>query len=197
MGLLDFLRRKPKPDEPPGAGLEAVLNDARNQPRRQHYLFAHVVLRQLAFENPMAVVGSLHSPKAGELLAMVWKDVTERVREAGEPTPLDGSELRAEGMLLGGFPCVIVTMPPPVATTEAHFVALVLHLRPGAGKNAPEKPELSYFTLEKGFSTDGSDRTVLCAWSADQAHSNYGDGPEPTVPAFARAVEAMLAKAGK
>ena len=36
------------------------------------------------------------------------------------------------------------------------------------------------------------DRTVLCRWSDQDAHLNYGEGPAATEDEFIKAVEKML-----
>ena len=45
-----------------------------------------------------------------------------------------------------------------------------------------------FFTLEDA----GGGVTMLGGWSADERHLNFGDGPPPTLDAFAAAVAARL-----
>jgi hypothetical protein len=190
MGFLDRFRRKPK-------SFEDLIKDLPKA-RTLHYVFAHIALRQLAFEHPLGVVGTLHSPKAAEFLRSVWDDVAEQVKRNGEPVDIDASALAVSPVRVGDYPCALVRLPPPQAATECYYVALVLHVdlreeAAAAAEPPPEKPRLSYFTLEYGASLDGSERSVVCAWDEAGSHLNYGDGPWPPAPeAFAGAVTRLI-----
>ncbi len=73
----------------------------------------------------------------------------------------------------------------------AYFAAIVLKIQLDDAER-PEKPEILYFTLEKSVHLDQSDRTVMCGWTADDSHLNYGDGPDPGVDAFIEAIDKLL-----
>jgi hypothetical protein len=184
MGLFDFFRKRK------GSTLRP---DRLTEPRTQHYVFAHVALRQLAFERPLEIVGTLHTADGPRLLQALWQDVAEQVRASGEPAEIDGSALAFAGVRVGDFPCAVVRMPPPLAPAECHFVAIVLHMELDAQHDpAPEKPEVSYYTLERGVTMGGGERTVLCGWDAAGTHLNYGDGPRADPDAFAAAVKELV-----
>jgi hypothetical protein len=38
----------------------------------------------------------------------------------------------------------------------------------------------------------GPERTVLCEWTNDGTHANYGTGPEATLEALANALDELL-----
>ena len=82
---------------------------------------------------------------------------------------------------IGGNTAFIIAMPRPQAPAECFFVAIV---REGAG--------VGYYTLELSF----GGATMMCGWSAEGAHNNYGPGPKPELNDFVAAVEALQARAG-
>ena len=179
------------------SAMRAHLTDGTLSPRAHHYYFAHAALKELAFEDPERVVIALAAPGAERFLAEMWETVGRDVAGAEQPqqgadagpVPPDGIETIPARV--AGRPTALVRMPPPRATTEAYFVAIVLnHELSEPVKPAPE-PELYYFTLEKGFSLDGSLRTVFCEWD-ETAHKNYGDGPPADARRFLDHVAAHL-----
>jgi hypothetical protein len=184
MGLFDFFRKRKASTLSPGGLAE---------PRTQHYVFAHVALRQLAFERPLETVGTLHTQDGPKFLQALWQDVAEQVRASGEPADIDGSALAFAGVRVGDLPCAVIRMPPPLAPAECHFVAIVLHVKLGGSDEPPaEKPEISYYTLERGITMGGGERTVLCGWDAAGTHLNYGEGPRADPDAFASAVKELV-----
>lgn len=188
MALFDFFRRKPQ-TPPPHKSEEADLDT----PRCHHYTLAHQALRSIALEEPLAFLGILASPDAQRFLADLMQSVSEHCK-AHEPQPdFSVQELVVHRMRLGRYPCAVIEMPPPRAITEAFFVAAVLLADPSEGM-PPQEVTLRYFTLEKGMTLEGPPRTVLCEWTAEGSHVNYGTGPEPRLEAFAEAVERMLAR---
>ncbi len=180
MGLFDFLRRK-----------ESQPNEIREhlaQPRLQHYMMAHVALRSLAFENPLAYLGILGSPDANMFFAQLMESVSEQCPD--EPDPgYRPDEISVHCLRVHSFPCAIVQMPSPKATTEAFFTAAVLMHDPSHDIPEPTQMKLRYLTLEKGFHADGTSRTVLCEWTSEGSHLNFGDGPPPELKLFINELE--------
>jgi hypothetical protein len=166
------------------------------RPRSQYYFFQHYALRQAMFQLKVAGVGVLLSPRRDELLRAVCNDVTKACREKGETAldPYPGVE--ALPLRAGKFPCVVLTMPPPLRTTECHFVGVVAHFDPNSGEKPSEQTPISYFTLERGVSLErgGAERTVLCEWNEAGTHLNMGDGPPPDAQAFADSIAALMEK---
>lgn len=126
----------------------------------------------------------LRGPRGGEFLRTLWRDVGEQLGEEerlpGDPTPdvVEGNGRRV----------VLVWMPAPLGTTECHAVALVTEAAPAGA--VPH-----YFTLERGETLEGGERTVLCGWAEqgeDFSHYNLGDGPAPDRADFLAAVQSHL-----
>ncbi len=163
--------------------------------RLHHYVFGHIALRQLFFHNPPAFVAALAS-RGEELAKQIWDDVGEKIEEdEGEAVRLPSQGLACSTHDIGsGAVAVIVSLPPPEETTEAYFVGLVLRLPQKKlwGLLGTEKGMARYITLERGINIiEGGERTFLCEWSGDD-HLNMGDGPDPTVSAFAHKLAEMV-----
>jgi hypothetical protein len=193
MGFFDFFRRKPKPSRrAPANDLQIDLDRQEERQRPGHYLLAHVILRQIALSNPLQYLALMASPRAAEFLKDIHADVVEDCRRNGETVDFSPDELKIHCVRLGDFPCAVIEMPPPAATPEAYFTALVVYISTADDLSADPQPvPARYFTLEKGMSFGNSQmvtpRTVLCEWTST-AHSNFGDGPEPTLEAFMKSL---------
>ena len=74
---------------------------------------------------------------------------------------------------------LLIHFPKPGSPGEPHFVAITTF------------PRIEYYTLERGLTEGGGERTVLCAWTP-RGHENYGTGPEPTPEAFLKALCRLL-----
>jgi hypothetical protein len=187
MGLFDFFRRKKVQRQ-----LEQMMSE--NQPRRQYYLFAHYVLRGAAFELGAACVGVLLSPKRDEFLREMWKHTSETVKENEPDQPLDPyPSIEAIPLKAGKFPCMVLRMPPPKGVTECYFVGIVAHVDLAAGKKPAKETPISYYTLERGVGDDlRTPRTVVCSWTKEGQHTNFGDGPPAEPEAFADAIAKVV-----
>jgi hypothetical protein len=185
MGLFDFFRRKAQ--KPPGPSSEDL-----DEPRCHHYALAHYVLRSVAFDDPLAYLGILASPDAHKFLAHLLRSVSERCKN--EQPDFAAEDIAIHPVRVGQYPCAVIELPQPRATAEAYFTAAVLlaDLQDQVPESAQRK--LRYFTLEKGFVLNGPPRTVLCEWTSEGSHVNYGDGPLPQLEAFVRAVEELLSR---
>lgn len=162
--------------------LRARLHDGSLSPRNHHYMFVHAALKELALADPDKLVIALSAPESDRFLLDLWYAVGRDIKRLAQSGSMDEvEEVSAEGLeaipaRVAHHPAVLVRMPEPRATTEAHFAAIVLnHDIDEPPKPAPEPP-VYFFTLEKGFTLDASPRTVFCEWDAT-AHKNYGDGP--------------------
>jgi hypothetical protein len=188
MSLFDRFRRKgaSSPDPQPA-------NDDLDEPRCGHYTFAHYALRSVAHQNPMECLAILASPRARAFLSDLLRSVAEHCRARGKESDLAVDDIIVHPVRAAGNPCAVVEMTRPRAVAEAHFVAAVLLVGADPGSPGEGQPSVRYFTLEKGMSFEGPPRTVLCEWTAEGSHVNYGDGPEPGVDAFVQAVAALVA----
>jgi hypothetical protein len=177
--------------------LHQGATDGPDEARTLHYLFAHRVLPDLAFEDPLQFMAILAAPDAEQKLHELWVTVGRSLAEGrghGEQVPASEG-LAVSRTRLAARACAVIEMPRPEAETEAYFVAAVLDHNLDQSRAAPPeaKPRLFYYTLEKGTNlTDGSDRTVLCRWDTKTRHSNLGDGPVAEKKAFLEVVERMV-----
>ena len=158
--------------------------------RCRHYTFAHQALPSVAFSRPVAFLGVLASPDARRFLADLLHDVTEHCKEH-EPNPdFTADDVAVHVARVGPYPCAVLEMPPPRAMPEAYFVAAVL-LAP-YDQEVPRDVKLRYFTLEKSGPLVPGGLAVLCEWTADRAHSNFGAGVPPQRDAFLEAIGHLL-----
>ena len=166
--------------------------------RPHHYVFGHVALRQIFFENPEGLVGALIG-RGNDLLLQIWEDVGSMVEESEE----SAESLMPEGLagvtceIGSGILAVIVSLPTPEEMPESHFVALVYRpsRKKALGLLGSEKEIARYITLEYGVDLlENRVNTVLCEWTKD-AHLNLGEGPEATLKAFTDRLREMVAEA--
>ncbi len=136
----------------------------------------------------------LASPNAQTFIADLLQKVSEFCREREQEADFSVKDVVVHLVGAAGYPCAVIEMPPPQATTETFYVALVLLVNPTAEVPDLDKVALRYFTLEKGFVLDGPPRTVLGEWTAEGIHLNYGDGPVPQLEPFVQAIAKLLAK---
>jgi hypothetical protein len=148
-------------------------------------MFAHRVMPAIFYGDPAMFTRYLAQDK-GNFLRFYWDKLTERIEKPEErvdPTGLSGEVRILDKNVQAG----LIIMPLPEKVAEAYFVVTLYH---------PEfkgAPLARYYTLELGnnFLTQ-QDYTVFCQWTADQAHGNMGEGPEPQIDAFLATVEATL-----
>ncbi len=155
-----------------------------------HYVLAHIALRKICLQDPMNFFGTIASEHKDEFLKDVWQQVREHCDSEGEAT-FDISDVGFTTCSIKDYPTIVLAMPEPTGLGEAYFAAIVLKIQLDDAER-PEKPEILYFTLEKSVHLDQSDRTVMCGWTADDSHLNYGDGPDPGVDAFIEAIDKLL-----
>jgi hypothetical protein len=182
IGLRFWLNRRSRAN----AKLRSLRTDGTLSPRAHHYYFAHAALRNLATEAPDQLVLALCSPDGDAFLRRVWDEVGNEFASAGHDAPiLSHDGLETISARVAGRPCALIKLPPPSATTEAHFVAIVLNheIDEPPKSPGPGEPQVYYVTLEKGFTLEGEPRTVFCEWTAE-SHQNYGDGPPPDARLF-------------
>jgi hypothetical protein len=195
MRFFDLFRKR---RDAAAAAPDALDDLLRNepQPRCQYYFFAHYALRTAAYQLGASAVGVLLSPRRDEFLADMWRMATEGCKQNGDAASDPLPPIEVLPLKAGSLPCVVLRMPSPQRTTECHFVAIVLHVDPSEVlPSKPERAAVSYYTLERGVRIEsGAARTVLCSWSKEGSHINYGDGPPPDPQAFADAVGAIAAK---
>ena len=166
------------------------MSDEAEPRTRHHYVLAHVALRGAAKGNPLGFFAVMGGPRRQDFLDDLWKRVCENCDEEGRAS-FTSKDLKIVTALFGLYPAVVIQMPKPLFVAEAHMVCIVLMVPLSKLSGKPVDPQLRYFTLEAGTNESGTDRTVLCSWDGE-AHVNYGDGPEPTVPDFVEAVGKLI-----
>jgi hypothetical protein len=144
------------------------------EPRRQHYLFAHVVLRSEVQKFPEQTWSMLTGAGATDYLAMQWQASKE-----GDPVPARG--LGVEGVFpRNGLEILVVRMPPPEAPTEAHYIAIV---------RRPKKPtDPIYFVMERGSPDEKGERAYVAELRPDGSRVRKSDIPAISVDAFLKSV---------
>lgn len=161
---------------------------ARSEPRDHHYFFAHYTVREVCAHDPMEFFAIIASPEQERFVAWLWQTTEKRI---GRPiTDVEPSQMTITTCRVKESPAVILKMPSPVAASEAHLVGVLLTGLQQAAESEAE-PGFRYFTLEHGVKLDRTTRTVLCEWD-EAGHKNFGDGPPPTVEAFASAIEGLI-----
>ncbi|WP_426165299.1 hypothetical protein [Pseudoduganella sp. R-34] len=158
------------------------------EPREHHYVFAHILVREVCSQDPLRFFALVASPEQEHFVGWLWEMTAKQV---GRPiTDFDARQLVVSTFRIQDSPTVLLKMPAPIAAAEAHMVAVVLTDFP-KDEASESKGGFRYFTLEHGVNLDDSTRTVFCEWD-NEGHKNFGDGPSPTVEAFAAAIEARL-----
>lgn len=167
--------------------------------RPHHYAFAHGVLPMVFFEDPVGFLAEV-ATRGMEILPRIWSDTFEVVkRHKSDAEMLSSDGLTSTCYGLGSETlAVIISLPPPTELTEAYFVGLVV--RPPRkrlfGLLGTKKGLARFITLELGSNLDDTSRTVVGEWTedtgADVSHRNFGDGPEPTLGAFAAKLGEMV-----
>ncbi len=169
-------RETPAQAEPPAPPRHrSDQTDASGEPRAQHYSFAHRLLPALAWQDPERLRLALASDQSLAFLMRLWHDIAEHLPPDQR---LDPAGLSAEARPHGARQIVLITLPPPVAVTEAHFAACVFD--PHARPTAPPR----YFTLEESYSFFSHQRTTVLGEWRPTGHDNLGAGPAPEREAF-------------
>ena len=153
------------------------------EPRAHHYVFGHVVIRDVCSADPLKFFALMASDDRPQFLEWMWKQAEVHAKGAAKGCSL--GDVKVTTCRIKDLPTVVVSLPTTAAMAEAHMVAAVLLDTPS--EEAPN-PKVRYFTLEDGMTLDGSPRTVFCEWT-EGIHANYGDGPDATVAAFVQAID--------
>lgn len=174
-------------EKPPTTSSELLA-----EPRGQHYVMAHVALRQSSLHTPLMALDLLSDPKRGlGFLGRLFDDVTKNVAKNGQPTTIKSPTFKLHPIQNGAYFFAVVEMPVARAMAEAHYVAIAVDKADVDSKAKDARGR--YFTLELGSDfSSGALRSVLCEWQGDR-HMNYGDGPFPPNPAaFVAAIVKVL-----
>jgi len=159
----------------------------QQQPKRRswhHYVFAHRVLRRLAFDDSALIFSLLGSEDQTPFFDEVLTVLDPQIENSG-PRDFSASDIRTTRCMIQSRACAILQMPAVRNSCEACFIALVSHLTAdeldAALKANETQVGLDYFTFERPVKLEPNYRTVFCEWTAHGAHKNYGDGPHPNL----------------
>ncbi|MFP4436329.1 MAG: hypothetical protein ACLFVO_03705 [Chloroflexaceae bacterium] len=159
------------------------------KPRGQHYAFAHRVLPALAWTHPDRLLELLTSSERDAFLQAVWASAGEQQPPADQ---VDGAVLHSSIHHHGPHTISLIILPPPIASIEAYFVALVFTDASAANIAATGSDSVRCFTLESGRNIFTEEEyTVLAEWRQD-GHYNLGSGPPPESQAFLERLTALL-----
>lgn len=199
--MFGFFKKRPKsnpaaeppPARPNGATPEPgpTVDDVNQRPRDQHYVFAHIMLRQLAEQHGTKLLALFSDDdKAMAMLRQVWTEThracVDHAAERGDAPPeaLPATNLNITRGRAANRPAAVVELPTPEFATECYAVAIVGKFRLDQDRDElpSDDPGVYYFTLERGvrFKDDDPVRSVLCEWTENGTHANHGDGPTDT-----------------
>jgi hypothetical protein len=161
-----------------------IANRARPQP----VIFLQR-LREFVFKNPIGARQILLSESARSVVRKIWADSKPPPQQrVGEPAlPPDGLAVHSFH-LTDGRTLVVVTMPPPQRTHEAHLAAIVFPTDALFQSNPIRARAMTrFFLLDRGSSETGRE-TDLRGYTAAGEERWYNVGA-PTDPArFAGAI---------
>jgi hypothetical protein len=152
-------------------------------PRTVHYAFAHRILRDLALDDRVDLVGEAIAVDLGPKLSTLWDDANAAVPGSDR---IDAAGLATYVVQRPDYAGVLVTLPEPIEAAEAHAV-MVVRGDSGVG---------SYFTWEHGLDTmTGEPVVYLCGWDRDGHHVNHGTREDTSIDGFVGEVGRSLADA--
>ncbi len=151
-------------------------------PRTVHYAFAHRILRDLALDDSVDLVGEAIAVDLGPKFATMWDDANASVADNDRIAPVGLATYVVQRPDYAG---VLVTLPVPVEPAEAHAVMVVRGATPA---------DTSYFTWEHGVDVStGAPVVYLCGWNRGGHHVNYGTRQDSSIDAFVNEVGTNLA----
>jgi hypothetical protein len=165
----------------------------RSQPRMQHYMFAHDVVPQAIFNDPIGCLPLLlsngrSSAKQSELLTTWWQQAKQSAPFAAE-IPVEEISFRTEVLGHPNATAFIIEMPPPEKKREA---AAIIVVADGPGLAVGKMRHLRYFALE----FDGSGRASIGEWFQKSpgklSYREHGGGHSVDVDAFVKAVHRIV-----
>lgn len=75
---------------------------------------------------------------------------------------------------LADKPIALIHMPPPEEGSEAFFVAVVLLASMAQRDTWPDDVQARVFTLERELDDNHPEEGVICEWSRERTHRNFG-----------------------
>ncbi|MBF9237192.1 hypothetical protein I2I05_07265 [Hymenobacter sp. BT683] len=134
------------------------------------------MLPQMAWRRPASVRRELRDPYlARELLLYMWEKAADSLPAAEKVAP---KGLRLSWHEVAGRATALLHLPPPQATMEAHYSALVYEEDDDPDNAEAVETRPRYFTLEAalGLSSAAGTATLVGEWSGE-VHRHLGRGP--------------------
>jgi hypothetical protein len=158
----------------------------QKQNSKHHHFFAHLALRQLAFNEPVAIFLLLPSDMRIHAFDQLLNDLDSRI-PGTERRNFTSADISVFPCTIDQRPCVIIQMPEVRNPAEAYFIGILSrlpHNRLTEANGQPPDAVLEYYTLERPNFPTVESPSAFCAWTSEGTHINFGDGPEPTREAF-------------
>ncbi len=183
MGWIDFLKKKGAAQRNQLAR-EAGNKSARPsvQPRLWHYFLTHFALRDLAVKGGFDKAALADPARVKEVLAQALARMAPKLQLSEDDAAAQIASIAIVARrFFSDAAGLVVTMPPPMAPSEAHFAAVV---GPAPGRAEP----IRYFTLEDA----GGDTTAFCEWTADDVRHRFEECPFASAENFVAAINEKL-----
>jgi hypothetical protein len=152
------------------------------QPRQSRWpaVLAHQVLPRVIFDDTGAkALGLLGHPElARPFLNYLVDNVAQCCGFPEGAWKRLAADIRLHRCDFGAVDGIVLEMPPPQIPPDCYFIAVI--------PVAADRPR--YFTLECAFFPP----TMLCEWTADRTHANFGPGPDADTELFIAAVIELL-----
>lgn len=171
-----------------------------------HYGYAHIFLPKYVHQNPTGFFGRFRDETPGgaqdptKFIQSNWcmfEETAGLVKAEGDPFK-EGmvfrrvTDLSMSVFEVGNRLVALVTMPPPERSPEAFFVAAVLETSEVAHSNARGGVRARVFTLEAVSSDKHPGEGVVCEWTDDGEHRNWGIGNRVDRDTFLGTVALLL-----
>jgi hypothetical protein len=156
-------------------------------PRKQHLLFAHRLLPEVAFHDPDNFYKLLGSGSGNRYLQTLWRKAADMIQQ---PT------MEAEGLFgqVLGKRLAIIDFPSPLETPESYFA--IMATVPGKKRYGflPGAPKHAYFTLEIAGKEKNLGKTNLARLDKELYQFDLGPGTAANRDDFVAAVVKELEK---
>ena len=160
------------------------------EPRLHHYLFSHVILPKLLFENPQQLVEKLLTHWKTFLITL-WDTCANEISGIKEKIPSSGLDCKII-KVKDNISIILISLPKPLKSTEAYFTAIVY--RPKKLFLIKQKGIARYITLERTIG-NGDKTAVLCEWEINDKnikHINHGKRFGVTEENFIGAIKDLI-----
>ncbi len=155
---------------------EDLYDDFMNEvdfSRQFHYDFAHNIIKNEFFKDPNTFINLILTQK--NTIHNIWNNAQDYYMEQYDEVsvPIESKNLSLYTCKSDDIIFIIIEMPTPKQMTEVYFIGMFIDKK--------ENNNVQYITLEYG---EDESKAVLCGWTEDGIHLNYGDSPKLTLDEF-------------